>query len=54
MQMGSHICPTLSAMVVAEQARVRMIKESFEIEASKLMPQYGFRKGLNLFGDKGY
>ena len=41
-------------MVAAEQARVRMMKEYFEIEASKSTPQYGFRKGLKLFGDKGY
>ena len=31
-----------------------MMKEYFEIEASKSTPQYGFRKGLKLFGDKGY
>ena len=54
MQMGSHICPTLSAMVVEEQAGIRMMKEYFEIEASKSTPQYGFRKGLKLFGDEGY
>ena len=30
------------------------MKEYFEIEASKATPQYGFRKGLKLFGDKGY
>ena len=53
-QMGSHICPTVSAMVVAEQAGIRMMKEYFEIEASKSTPQYGFRKGLKLFGDEGY
>ena len=41
-------------MVVAEQAGVRMVKEYFKIEASKSTPQYGFRKGLKLFGDKGY
>ena len=41
-------------MVVAEQAGVQMMKEYFEIEASKSTPQYGFRKGLKLFGDKGY
>ena len=41
-------------MVVAEQTGVRMMKEYFEIEASKSTPQYGFRKGLKLFGDKGY
>ena len=31
-----------------------MMKEYFEIEASKSTPQYGFRKGLKLFGDKEY
>ena len=31
-----------------------MMKEYFEIEASKSAPQYGFRKGLKLFGDEGY
>ena len=41
------------AMIVAERVRVRMMKEYFEIEASKATPQYGFRKGLTLFGDKG-
>ena len=40
--------------MVAEQIGVRMMKEHFEIEASKEPPQYGFRKGLTLFGDKGY
>ena len=44
----------VSAMMVAEQAGVRMMKEYFEIEASKATPQYGFRKGLTLFGDEGY
>ena len=48
---GSHM---VSAMKVAEQVGVRMMKEYFEIEASKATPQYGFRKGLTLFGDKGY
>ena len=41
-------------MVVAEQAGVQMMKEYFEIEASKSIPQYGFRKQLKLFSDKGY
>ena len=54
MQSGSHICPTLAAMVVAEQAGIRMMKEYFKIEASKLTPQYEFRKRLKLFGDEGY
>ena len=44
----------LSAMVVAEQAEVQMMKEYFEIEASKSTPQYGFKKGLELFGDERY
>ena len=41
-------------MVVAEQARVQMMKEHFRIEAFKSTPQYGFRKGLKLFRDEGY
>ena len=47
---GAHM---VSAMMVAEQKGVSMIKEYFEIEASKATPQYGFRKGLTLFRDKG-
>ena len=31
-----------------------MMKEYFEIEASKSTRQNGFRKGLKLFGDEGY
>ena len=53
-QIGLHICPTLSAMVVAEQAGIRMMKEYFKIEASKSTLQYGFGKVLRLFGDEGY
>ena len=41
------------AMVIAEQVGVRMMEEYFEIEASKATLQYGLRKGLKLFGDKG-
>ena len=41
-------------MVVVEQVGVRMKKKYFEIEAPKSTPQYGFRKGLKLFGDQGY
>ena len=48
---GAHM---ISVMMVAEQTGVRMMKEYFEIEASKSTPQYGLRKGLTLFGDKGY
>ena len=51
---NAHICPILGAMVAAKQAGVRMMKEYLEIEASKSTPQYGFRKGLKLFGDEGY
>ena len=40
------------SMVIADQVGVRMMKEYFDIEASKATPQYGFRKGLQLFGDK--
>ena len=50
----SHTCFMLSAIVVAEQVGVQMMKEYFKIEASKSTPQYGFRKGLKLFGDEGY
>ena len=53
-QVSSLICPILGTMVVAEQAGVQMMKKYFEIEASKSTPQYGFRKVLKLFGDKGY
>ena len=54
-KIASHICPVVvGVMVVAEQAGVQMMKEYFEIEASKSTPQYGFRKGLKLFGDEGY
>ena len=42
------------SMMVAEHVGVRIMKEYFEIEASKATPQYGFRKGLQVFGDKGY
>ena len=31
-----------------------MMKEYFEIEPSKSTPQYGFRKGLKIFGNEGY
>ena len=38
----------------AEHVGDRMMKEYFEIEASKVTPKYRFRKGLKLLGDKGY
>ena len=49
----SQIWPMLLAMVVIEQAGVRMIKEYFKIEASKSTPQYRFKMGLKPFGDEG-
>ena len=54
MQVGSHICPMVSAMEVTEQAGIQMMKEYFKIEAFKSTPQNGFRKGLKLFGDESY
>ena len=44
----------LSSMIIAKDVGVRMMKEYFEIEASKTTQQYGFRKQLKLFGRKGY
>ena len=44
----------VSSMMVAEEVGVRMMKQYFEMDVSKVTPQYGFRKGLKLFGDKGY
>ena len=44
----------ISSMIVAEDVGVRMMKEYFEIEASKATPQYRFEKGLELFSDEGY
>ena len=44
----------ISSMMVTEYVGVRMMKEYFEIEASKATQQYGFRKGLKLFNDEGY
>ena len=48
---GTHM---VLAMMVAEQVGVRIMKEYFEIKASKATPLYGFRKGLTLFSNKGY
>ena len=52
--LAPYICPKVSAMGVAEQAGIQMIKEYFEIEASKSTPQYRFRKGLKIFSDEGH
>jgi len=49
-----HTDGTSFAMMVAEQAGVKMMQEYFELEASKSTPMYGFRKGLKIFGDPGY
>ena len=40
---------TSFAMMVAEQAGVKMMQEYFELEASKSTPMYGYRKGLKIF-----
>ena len=40
-------------MGIIEQVHIQMMTEYFKIEASKSTPQYGFRKGLKLFGDEG-
>ena len=53
-RLASHICPLVGVMAMAKQAEVQMMKEYFKIELSKSTPQYGFRKGLQLFKDKGY
>ena len=52
--MSQHMVTWFLVMMVIEQIGVRMMKEYFVIEASRASPQYGFRKGLKLFGDKGY
>ena len=44
----------VTSRMVVEEVGARMTKENFEIEALKATPQYGFRKGLELFSDKGY
>ena len=49
-----HNNGTLFAMMVAEQAGVKMMQEYFELEASKSTPMYGFRRGLKIFGNPGY
>ena len=49
-----HICPKVSVMGIVKKAGIQMMKEYFEIEPSKSTKQYGFRKGLKLFGDERY
>ena len=44
----------LFAMLMAEQAGVKMMQEYFELETSKFTPMYGYQKGLKIFGDPGY
>ena len=41
-------------MVVAEQAGIIMMEKYLQIEASKSISQYGFKKGLKLFADERY
>ena len=44
----------VESIIIAEDVGVRIMKEYFETKASKVIPQFGFWKGLNLFGNKGY
>ena len=44
----------LFAMLMAEQAGVKMIQEYFELGASKSTPMYRYQKGLAIFGDDEY
>jgi hypothetical protein len=37
-----------------QQNGANMMQTYFEIEASLSTPQYGFRRGLEIFGDEGY
>ena len=37
-----------------QQDGANMMQTYFEIKASLLTPQYGFQRGLELFGDEGY
>ena len=37
-----------------QQDGAEMMQTYFEIEVSLSTPQYGFRRGLELFGDEGY
>ena len=37
-----------------EDTASKMLTDYFEMEASKATPQYGFRKGLNVFKQEGY
>ena len=46
--------PMIGSMVIAKDVGDRMMKEYFEVEASKETPQYRFQKGLNLYGNEGY
>ena len=45
---------TMFAMLMAEQAGVKMMQEYFELEVSESTLMYGYRKGLRIFGDPGY
>ena len=45
---------TSFAMLIAEQAGVKMMQEYFKLEASKSTPMYRYQKGLKIFGDPGY
>ena len=54
---GSHWRDQVVGAMINEEAneidKVKAMKEYFNMEASKSTPQYGFRKGLEIFGDDG-
>ena len=41
-------------MMKHDEIYVKMMEDYFELEASRPTPQYGFIKGLQIFGEKGY
>ena len=42
------------SILTVEATANKMLNDYFRMEASKATPQYGFRKGLKVFGDEGY
>ena len=46
--------PMILPMVIAKEVGTRMTKEYFEIEALKATCQDRLRKGVKIFGSKGY
>lgn len=42
------------SILTVEATANKMLNDYFQMEASTATPQYGFRKGPKIFGDKGY